>query len=91
MKKMLALVLAAAMAFSMAACGGNQTNSGSTGTSASAGSATAGNAGITVQLGPNPETLDPALNSAVDGGNMLLTAFEGLLIRHRSWYDCRLR
>ena len=80
MKKMLALVLAAAMAFSMAACGGNQTNSGSTGTSASAGSATAGNAGITVQLGPNPETLDPALNSAVDGGNMLLTAFEGLLI-----------
>ena len=37
-------------------------------------------AGITVQIGPNPETLDPALNSAVDGGNMLITLFETLLI-----------
>ena len=36
--------------------------------------------GITVQIGPNPETLDPALNSAVDGGNMLITLFETLLI-----------
>lgn len=36
--------------------------------------------GITVQIGPNLETLDPALNSAVDGGNMLITLFETLLI-----------
>ena len=36
--------------------------------------------GITVQIGPNPETLDPALNSAVYGGNMLITLFETLLI-----------
>lgn len=36
--------------------------------------------GVTVQIGPNPETLDPALNSAVDGGNMLITLFETLLI-----------
>ena len=36
--------------------------------------------GITLQIGPNPETLDPALNSAVDGGNMLITLFETLLI-----------
>lgn len=36
--------------------------------------------GITVQIGPNPETLDPALNNAVDGGNMLITLFETLLI-----------
>ena len=36
--------------------------------------------GITVQIGPNPETLDPAFNSAVDGGNMLITLFETLLI-----------
>ena len=35
---------------------------------------------FTVQIGPNPETLDPALNSAVDGGNMLITLFETLLI-----------
>ncbi|MDY3895679.1 MAG: peptide ABC transporter substrate-binding protein, partial [Candidatus Fimenecus sp.] len=37
-------------------------------------------AGITVQIGSNPETLDPALNSAVDGGNMLITLYETLLI-----------
>ena len=32
-----------------------------------------------VQVGPSPETIDPALNSAVDGGNMLIHAFEGLV------------
>ena len=30
---------------------------------------------LSVQVGPNPETIDPALNSAVDGGNMLLHSF----------------
>ncbi|AGA69537.1 ABC-type oligopeptide transport system, periplasmic component [Desulfitobacterium dichloroeliminans LMG P-21439] len=34
---------------------------------------------LVAQIGPNPETLDPALNSAVDGGNMLLFAFDCLL------------
>lgn len=32
-----------------------------------------------VQVGPSPETIDPALNSAVDGANMILHSFEGLL------------
>lgn len=35
---------------------------------------------LSVQVGPDPETIDPALNSAVDGGNMLLHSFECLLI-----------
>lgn len=35
---------------------------------------------LAVQIGPDPETIDPALNSAVDGGNMLLHAYECLLI-----------
>lgn len=34
---------------------------------------------LAVQIGPDPETIDPALNSAVDGGNMILHAFETLL------------
>ena len=34
---------------------------------------------LSVQIGPNPETIDPALNSAVVGGNMLLHTFECLL------------
>lgn len=41
--------------------------------------ATTGEKQLAVQIGPNPETLDPALNSAVDGGNMLLHSFECLL------------
>lgn len=35
---------------------------------------------LAVQIGPNPETIDPALNSAVDAGNMLLYTHECLLI-----------
>lgn len=65
-KKILALLLALCMVFALAACGEKEKDA-----SASE---------ITVQIGPNPETLDPALNSAVDGGNMLITLFETLLI-----------
>ncbi|MBO4693896.1 MAG: peptide ABC transporter substrate-binding protein [Clostridia bacterium] len=66
-KKILALLLALTMVFALAACGGD-------------GKEKASASEITVQIGPNPETLDPALNSAVDGGNMLITLFETLLI-----------
>ena len=76
MKKALSLVLAAAMALSLAACGG--TSAGSTAGSAAATGEQTTN--VTVQIGPNPESIDPALNSTIDGGNMLITAFEGLLI-----------
>lgn len=34
---------------------------------------------LNAQFGPSPETIDPALNSSVDGANMILHAFEGLL------------
>ena len=34
---------------------------------------------LNIQIGPNPETIDTALYSAVDGGNMLLFAFDCLL------------
>ncbi len=34
---------------------------------------------IHVQIGPSPETIDPAKNSTVDGSNMIIHAFEGLL------------
>lgn len=76
-----------AAALGLAACGGNSSNStaASTGSTASsaASSAEGGSSiasGFTVQYGGNPETLDPALNSAVDGGNTLLTVMEPLLI-----------
>ena len=60
----LALALSASTLVGMTACGKKETKPD----------------GVTVQIGPNPETLDPALNSAVDGGNMLITLFETLLI-----------
>ena len=72
-KKVLAVVLAAAMVLGLAACGSSGGAEGSTGAAAG------GEKELKVQVGPNPETIDPALNSAVDGGNMLLHAFECLL------------
>ena len=72
-----------AAALGLAACGGSKSGSTATsGTASSAGSSTGSvsTAGFTVQYGSNTETLDPALNSAVDGGNTIITVFETLLI-----------
>ena len=72
-----------AAALGLAACGGNKSGSTATsGNASSAGSSTGSinTAGFTVQYGSNPETLDPALNSAVDGANTIITVFEPLLL-----------
>lgn len=54
--------------------GGSDTNAADAGTTSEGGDKI-----LSVQIGPNPETIDPALNSAVDGGNMLLHSHECLL------------
>ena len=55
-------------------------NAGDTQTAdAAADTTSAGGKILSVQVGPDPETIDPALNSAVDGGNMLLHSYECLL------------
>jgi len=85
---MLALILAAGMV--LTACGGG---SGAGGSSTTAAEKNAGGAAeaqaqqeggngvdLTVRVGPKVETIDPALNSAVDGGNIIVQAFETLLI-----------
>ncbi len=59
--------LCVAMTVGLAACG-NSGNNASTDTKT-----------LTVQLGPTPETIDPALNSAVDGGNYILFCYDNLL------------
>lgn len=75
-KKALVLVLALAMvATLLAACGGSNNAPAGSGSAAPSGEKE-----LKVQVGPNPETLDPALNSAVDGANTILHAFEGLLV-----------
>lgn len=86
--KKLALLLAVVMVCMMAACGGTApaAPSGSTSAPASSGSTatpapaptTAGNE-LAVCVGPDPETIDPAMNSAVDGATMIAHAFEGLM------------
>ena len=86
--RMLALILASGMV--LTACGGG---SGAGGSSTTAAEKNAGGAAeaqaqqeggngvdLTVRVGPKVETIDPALNSAVDGGNIIVQAFETLLI-----------
>ena len=88
MKNIAAVAMAGCMAASLAACGSSaastDTAAASTSTEATAEEATEATGtsanGFTVQLGPNPETLDPALNSSVDGANTIITTFEPLLL-----------
>lgn len=83
MKKFVAVAMAGCLAASLAACGSTASSSAAAGSSATAEEATEATAtgtGFTVQLGPNPETLDPALNSAIDGANTIITIFEPLLL-----------
>lgn len=93
-KKVISLMLAACMVMGMTACGSSASTTDSQpaadGTTSETQAATTdaaaqttestGDKELAVQIGPDPETIDPALNSAVDGGNMLLHAYECLLI-----------
>ena len=67
MKKTFAMVLAVAMTMSLAACG-SKNNDVSTSTVNS----------LSICLASEPDTLDPALNSAVDGATMCAHLFSGL-------------
>lgn len=68
-KRVLSLVLAVAMVATMAVGCGDKADT----------KKASGEKQLAVQIGPNPETIDPALNSSVDGGNMILHLFDGLL------------
>lgn len=63
MKKLLAIVLVLAMCLSLVACGNKETTN---------------TAELSVCLASEPDTLDPALNSAVDGATMVSHLFSGL-------------
>ena len=87
MKNVAAVAMAGCMAASLAACGGSASSAASTETSTAASTEAATGeestgvaSGFTVQYGPDPETLDPALNSSIDGANTLITVFEPLLL-----------
>ena len=77
-KRLIVAVLAMAGAMALSGCGGSK--SGGNGTkSAGATESADGNKILTIQLGPDVESIDPALNSAVDGANYILFAYENLL------------
>ena len=78
MKKKFALLLAAAMVSTtvLSGCGGSKDNNAGAG---DAGVVTEEGNNLVVQLGPDPETMDPALNSAIDASNMIIHLFEPLL------------
>ena len=65
--KKLALLLAVVMTLSLVltACSTNTAGG-------------AGDAALSVCVGPNPDTIDPVLNTTVDGATLIIHAFEGL-------------
>ena len=82
MKKLIALLLVLAMALSLAACGGNDAPAATEAPKVEAPAATeaapAGPSSISVCLSSEPDTIDPALNSAVDGATLVSHLFSGL-------------
>lgn len=80
-KKVLSLMLALCMVVGLTACGSSEqpANNAGTETNQAADTATTGNKELVVQVGPDPETVDPAINSAIDGANMIYHAYECLL------------
>ncbi len=93
--KKIALLLALVLVFSVfaAGCGASDKDSNNRGSNETtdnsatndkdadkqADPADSGDGEIVVCVGPEPDTIDPALNSAVDGATLLIHAFEGLM------------
>ena len=92
MKKLLTLLLAMTMVVSLAACGGSSEpapaeTEAPAATEAATETETAEEApaeeaaepvGFVMNLGSEPKTMDPTLNSASDGGHIINNTFEGL-------------
>ena len=77
-KRFIVAALAIAGVMALSGCGGSK--SGGEGTKSGDTTQTAaGKKILTIQLGPDVESIDPALNSAVDGANYILFAFDNLL------------
>jgi len=93
MKKFIALLLVGAMTLSLVACGDSAKTTGTTDAAATdattdaastdaaatdTAAAPAGDQVINVCLASEPASIDPALNSAVDGASLLVHLFSGL-------------
>ncbi len=77
LKKFMAGTLSGVMLLSLAACTGTETTSSNSGAGGNGGSST-GASEISVSIASEPDTIDPALNSAVDGATLIAHLFSGL-------------
>ena len=75
-KRFIVAALAIAGAMALSGCGGSKSGGAKSGDTTQT---AAGKKILTIQLGPDVESIDPALNSAVDGANYILFAFDNLL------------
>ena len=84
MKKILATVLFCTLfSFSLVSCGGKNNKVSAISGEEQNKEVTEGEKGnpiekLDVCIGPSPETMDPQLNSTLDGGTMIMHCFEGL-------------
>lgn len=87
-KKIVSIVLAATMAISMCACGNGSANGSSAASGSVSSSTTEGSTStdvttakdtLNIWMSSEPDHLDPALNSSVDGGCLAVNSFEGLM------------
>ena len=78
MKKLLALLLAVAMVLSLVACTKTPTTEPTAKPTAGEPAAAMGPSSIAVCLASEPDTIDPALNSAVDVATLVAHLFSGL-------------
>ena len=84
-KRLIVAALAIAGAMSLSGCGGSKSNTepaaDSTKAAENGGTKKSGDSKkiLTIQLGPDVESIDPALNSAVDGANYILYLSDNLL------------
>lgn len=84
-KKLVSMVLVASMAFGLAACGSSDAGessktAGSDGADAPAVTSTKEDkTTLNIFMASEPDHLDPALNSSVDGGCLAVNSFEGLM------------
>ena len=79
MKKLFCLLLALTMVMGMVACGAKtDAPAANAGTADNGDAVAAAPSSISVCLASEPDTIDPALNSAVDGATLVSHLFSGL-------------
>ena len=80
MKKLLSLLLVVVMVLSFVACGGEDTPAVTTGNAQGDNTPVVDQpTSMTLNVGAYPDTIDPALNSAVDGATYIIHNFVGLV------------